>query len=118
MKQIVSFWRTRDKYILISIIFSLSTCLIIVALFTYYYRLLPPQIPLFYSLAWGQSELADKQQFLLLPIIAVLITLTNVFVSSQIHSSHAVIKKILTGSLFLINLIILVTAIRIIFIFV
>lgn len=38
-----------------------------------YFFLLPPQIPLFYSLARPQDQLAPKEWFFLLPLIAVLI---------------------------------------------
>ena len=41
------------------------------------YTDLPPQIPLFYSLPWGESQLANSSLIFILPSISVLILFVN-----------------------------------------
>ena len=38
---------------------------------------LPPQIPLYYSLPTGESQLADKNMFILIPLLSVGIIVIN-----------------------------------------
>ncbi len=78
---------------------------------------LPPKIPLFYSLPWGDSQLGSKEQLLILPAIIVLITLSNLIISWQLHPSQFFFKKILIFSSMLISLILTITFIKIVFIF-
>jgi len=78
---------------------------------------LPPKIPLFYSLPWGDSQLGSKEQLLILPAIIVLITLSNLIISWQLHSSQIFFKKILIFSSVLISLILTITFFKIVLIF-
>lgn len=112
------FWEKSDKFFFVPVLFSIFAVLIIAALFLVTYNRLPPKLPLFYSLPWGQPQLVAKQQLLLLPAILILITLINSLLASQLHPVQVVIKRTLTLSLALINLIILITALKIIFIFI
>ncbi len=112
------FFKNTDKYTIIPLIFSVIITLTSAGYFVYYYPLLPLRLPLLYSLSWGQSQLVSKQQFFILPTLSILITIVNLFISSQIHSSRFVIKRILTGSLIVLNLILFISAVRIILIFI
>lgn len=110
--------RSPDKFFLIPILITIIVVISITLLFLVFYSRLPDRLPLFYSLPWGEAELAAKQQFFLLPIILALICLINSFIASQLHVAQVVLKKILVLSLILIDVIILVTAVKIIWIFI
>lgn len=111
------FWDRSDKFSLVPILFSAFLVLFIATLFFVAYGRLPSQLPLLYSLPWGQTQLVAKQQFLLLPAVLALITLVNTLIASQLHPVQVVVKRILSLSLLLIDLIIFITALKIIFIF-
>lgn len=93
---------------------SLLLSLIILSLF----KFLPLQLPLFYSLPWGEEQLATHQQFLIVPSVITLITLLNLSFSWQLHPSQIFFKKILLFSSLVISLILIITFIKIVLIFV
>lgn len=107
-----------DKYFLVSIVITIMVVIFITSPFLIFYNFLPDKLPLFYSLPWGESELVVKQQFFLLPIILILTCLINSFIASQLHAAQFVLKRILVLSLILIDVIILITAVKIIWIFI
>lgn len=80
-------------------------------------RSLPPRLPLFYSLPWGENELAQNLQLLIIPAIIALVTLSNLIISWQLHSSQAFFKKILLFSSILVSLILSITFFKIVSIF-
>lgn len=79
---------------------------------------LPPKLPLFYSLPWGDNQLAYHQEFLLIPASIIVATLLNSVISSQLHPSQSFFKKILLFSPLVISFLLTVTFIRIIFNFI
>ncbi|MFI5205385.1 MAG: hypothetical protein ACHQVK_00425 [Candidatus Paceibacterales bacterium] len=78
---------------------------------------LPKQLPLFYSLPWGETQLVDISQFIILPFMAILITLINLAISWHLHESQIVLKRMLSIGSAAITLLILITTLRIISIF-
>lgn len=107
-----------DRFLLIPILISILTIVIISASFLVVKNYLPQKLPLFYSLPWGETQLATKELFLLLPGLLILVNFLNIFLASQLHQSQFVLKRVLMLSLILINLIILTTAVKILFIFI
>lgn len=81
-------------------------------------KTLPPRLPLFYSLAWGDTQLATHQQFLIIPACICLITLVNLIISWQLHPSQSFFKKILLLQPIIISLILAITFAKIILNFV
>lgn len=79
---------------------------------------LPTKIPLFYSLFWGEQQLVNANQLFLLPLISVLITMVNLIISWHLHPSQLALKKALHISSMLISFIMLVTIVRVIYIFI
>ncbi len=79
---------------------------------------LPPQVPLFYSLPWGDKQLASKTQLILLPSLIFLITLLNITLSWYLHKSQNFIKKVLTASSLLFTLLIVIASLKIVLIFI
>lgn len=97
---------------------SLLIALLIVLADLIFFRFLPPKMPLFYSLSWGNQQLATHQQFLVLPLSIILISLLNLSISWQLHPSQSFFKKILLISPLIISLILIITFIKIILIFI
>ena len=83
-----------------------------------FFNSLPEKLPLFYSLSWGDHQLATHQEFLIIPASIIAITLINLIISLQLHPSQVFLKKILLLSPFVINLIFIISLIKIIKIFI
>ncbi len=81
-------------------------------------RFLPQQLPLFYSLPWGENQLATPLQFLILPSMAICISLINLLIYWHLHHSQILFKKIILGISFIFTLILLISYIKIILIFI
>lgn len=94
----------------------ISLILIIVILFGI--RSLPAKLPLYYSLPWGDDQLATHQEFLLIPISIVIITLFNSVISWQLHPSQSFLKRILLFSPLIVSLLLTVTFLKIVFNFI
>lgn len=81
-------------------------------------RLLPPKLPFFYSLPWGDKQLADHSQLLIIPAIITLVTLCNLIISWQLHSSQLFFKNILLYTSILSSLVLAITFLKIVLIFI
>lgn len=91
---------------------------LIITIAVFLLKFLPPRLPLFYSLPWGEGQLATYQQFLIIPAIISLITLINLIISWQLHPSQVFFKKMLILSPIVISLILTITLIKIVFNFI
>lgn len=78
---------------------------------------LPRQLPLFYSLPWGEAQLANIEQFLIIPASAACITLINLIIYWQLHESQILFKHILIGISLICCLILIMSFIKIMFVF-
>ena len=78
---------------------------------------LPPRLPLFYSLAWGEEQLATLQQFLIIPSLVIAISLINLMISWQLHQSQYFFKLILNFTSLLCVLILIISTVKIVLIF-
>lgn len=83
-----------------------------------FFSKLPPKLPLFYSLSWGDKILVAHEQFLIIPAILILITLVNLAISSQLHPSQYFFKKILLICSCITSLILTITFIKIVLIYI
>lgn len=81
-------------------------------------KFLPARLPLFYSLPWGNEQLATHQQFLIIPASISLIALLNLVISSQLHFTQSFFKKGLILSSIIVSLILTIAFIKIILNFV
>lgn len=83
-----------------------------------FFKFLPSKLPLFYSLPWGEKQLATTRQFFIIPAIITLITLVNLVISHQLHMSQSFLKKVLLASSLVASVIVTITFIKIIFLFI
>ncbi len=79
---------------------------------------LPPNLPLFYSLPWGESELAKTYQLLILPATFLCISLINLIIFLQLDQKMLVFKRILSLTSILISLILTMSFLQILSIFI
>lgn len=93
---------------------SLSIALIIITTLEF----LPPRLPLFYSLPWGDAQLATHQQFLVIPASISIVTLLNLMIAWQLHPSQSFFKKALLLSSVAVSLILTIAFIKVILNFV
>ena len=105
----VNFWITLTPFLL-------SLAMVVFILISG--RFLPPKLPLFYSLSWGEKQLAGHQQLLIIPSSIILVTLCNLTASWQLHPQQLIFKKILLFSSVLVSLILTITFLKIILIFI
>jgi hypothetical protein len=76
-------------------------------------KFLPPVLPLFYGRPAGVTQLTNVFGFLIAPASALLLTIVNLIVSSQIKDEF--LKKILAVSTLMGTFLVLITIIKIIF---
>lgn len=95
--------------------FSLLVLSLIIALtIIFALKFLPVKLPLFYSLPWGQAQLATHEQFLIIPASISAVMLINLVISSQLHASQSFFKKVLLLSSIVVSLIFTITFVKII----
>lgn len=107
-----------DKIYFYITVSPVAFALILAVVVLFLFRFLPSKLPLFYSLPWGDKQLATQQQFLILPAVIILISILNMMFYLQLHSSQSFFKKVLALSSIVCALILVVTFIKIILIFV
>lgn len=118
MRQIISYWQHCDRLLTLPLLFSLLSALMILFPLLVFYNNLPSSLPLFYSLPWGQDQLVTKDQFSILPATVILITVTNSLLAFQLHQSQILLKRMLMVNLVLVDMTALVTALKILSIFI
>lgn len=100
-------------YFWINLLPLILSLLIITAIFTILPSL-PAKLPLFYSLPWGGGQLTTHQQFLIIPAIIILITISNLAIFRYLHPSQSFFKKVLLFTPLIISLILMISFIKII----
>lgn len=81
-------------------------------------KFLPPKLPLFYSLPWGDKQLANHSQVFIIPATITLVTLCNLIISWQLHNSQVLFKNLLLFSSILASLILTITFLKVVLIFI
>lgn len=105
------------KYLpILTFLFTLNLGLSLLILFLP--NFLPTKLPLFYSLPWGEQQLAQRQQFLIVPAISLSISLANLLVIRQLHNQQILLKTILQATSIICSLVLSLTLIKIIWIFI
>ncbi|MEK7522870.1 MAG: hypothetical protein AAB569_04775 [Patescibacteria group bacterium] len=58
------------------------------------FKTMPPQIPLFYSQLWGESQLADSWAIFILPIFMNFLFFINQYIFNKFYSDNIFVKNI------------------------
>ncbi len=95
----------------LAVLFFLAT----LAVLSFSLARLPQQVPLFYSLPWGESQLADAGWLWFLPALEFLILILNLILATSLDLKEKILARFLSITNIVFNLLILVTLIKIIF---
>lgn len=82
----------------------------------FFWRKLPPQVPILYSRPWGEQQLLNKPFILLLPGLAALLTLINLGLVSFLFSNQKALAYFLVWFNLVIIFLEVITFWRILFI--
>ncbi len=108
----------KQKYLLMLGAFPLLASLLISLTIVFFFKYLPPKLPLFYSLPWGDKQLVSHQQFFIIPAAIVLISLVNLFISWHLHKGQLFFKLSLMITSIVTTLILSVSFFKVIFLFI
>lgn len=75
---------------------------------------LPPQIPLYYSLPWGQSQLAPASSLFILPTISLVLLLINHLFAISLTKTSALLSRLLVVISLIFSLLSLITIFQIV----
>lgn len=117
LKHFSQFNKRQDPVVFWATAVSLFGIAITLGIFVLYYNELPSQLPLFYSLSWGEGQLVPISQIVILPALTIVITLINLLFSWHLHTSQQVLKRMLSLFSASLSFILTLAAIRIIFLF-
>jgi hypothetical protein len=109
-----SFWQEKTN----GKIFRWSLFFIIIQISFLFWKFnsLPPQVPLYYSLPWGESQLGQASSLFILPTISLILLLINhLFAISLVKTSLLLSRLLITISL-IFSLFSLITLLQIIYI--
>lgn len=97
------------------IIISTILCYALISGFIWYGRSsLPPELPLYYSLAHGEAQLASQQELLGIPILLIAIIIGNTLIAFAVYSQWPVLSKIILISSFLLCALMSITIFKIV----
>jgi len=97
--------------LLLSMLFVIPLILIILATFSN----LPPLIPFFNSMPWGEQRLAPSWVTITLPFLLLVILSTNIFISLLVYKRYVLIARIALFICFLFLLLGLLAYLQILF---
>lgn len=83
------------------------------AVILFFWRNLPPQVPLFYSRPWGKEQLASYLNLFLLPGFSVVFFILNNFLFSLFIKEEKIALKALSLASFAFSLFCLITLFKI-----
>lgn len=82
----------------------------------FFFKKLPPQVPLLYSKPWGESQLADKELMFLLPGISSLLSFINLRLASFFFKDERFLGLLMVWLNFTVVTLATITLIRILLI--
>ena len=83
-----------DLFVRTAIIVAFGATLFSLLILVISYSKLSPEIPLYYSLPWGEEQLAEKARLFLLPGLSILVLLIN-FLLITFFSEDRFLKRII-----------------------
>lgn len=87
------FWQEKINNIIFR--WTVSFIIIQISYLVYTLNALPPKIPLYYSLPWGESRLASFTSLFLLPLYSIIILFINSFLAMIYSKKIKVISQLL-----------------------
>lgn len=94
-----------DKILKYGFILSFIIIALTIGYILFFYRSLPPFIPIFNQLQWGEPRLAEKIMIFLPTIITVVLAVVNLFLSSILYKKMPLVSRMLCITSLLLSLI-------------
>lgn len=104
-----------DQFIRVSFILSLIFLLPLVTIIIATYNTLPPLIPFFNSMPWGEERLAYSHVTIFLPLILFAVFMGNMFLATFAYSKYVLVARIILFNCFLFLLLGLLAYLQILF---
>lgn len=76
---------------------------------------LPPQVPLYYSLPWGESQLTNSSSLFLLPTLSVVVLFIDSLFSVSFFKNLPLLSRLSTITALIVSFFITITLFKIIF---
>ena len=76
---------------------------------------LPSQVPLYYSLPWGETQLASASALFLLPTFSLVILLINNLFSISLAATNTLLSRLLIFASLAVSFFFLVTLVKIVY---
>ena len=104
-----------DQFVRISLLFSLIFILPLIFIIIITYGTLPPLIPFFNSMPWGEERLASSQVAIFLPLLLIIIITSNILQAAFIYKRYVLVSRIVLFNTFLFLLLGLLSYLQILF---
>ncbi len=89
----------KDKFYIWSLIAIIILLFLQLLAIVFFWKYIPPQIPVFYSYPWGQEQLVDKKLIFFFPIQLLLFLIINYFLSAFFFLKEKLLSKFFIFSL-------------------
>ncbi|MCW1949181.1 MAG: hypothetical protein KIH89_001900 [Candidatus Shapirobacteria bacterium] len=86
-----------------------------IGILSWKFTLLPPQVPLYYSLPWGDSQLANNSSLFMLPTISIVILFIDSLFSVSFFKNLPLLSRLSVTTSLLVSFLITITLFKIIF---
>ncbi len=83
-----------------------------------FWKKIPPQIPWFYSLSWGEDQLMNKPWLFLVLGLASLLSVVTSYIANWAKKGDSIVEKTVLITLLLASLLLLLNLTRVLMIFV
>lgn len=116
-KKLSSGWKLLSQNWLVSIVnkFVLAIFILSLIVIIWRFRLLPPQVPLWYDKPWGNDQLANPLWLFVLPFGSIIIYLANIILSIYFTSELLIFTQTLFLTSLTVSLLSFITLVKIIF---
>lgn len=106
------FWQTtlNSRLLRLTIILFLAQLVLII----WFYKDLPPEIPLYFSRPWGADWLTSTSSIFILPLLSLITLLVNYFLALFYHQKKLILSQLLVIFSFIISLFTTVSVLKII----
>ena len=101
-----------DKTIRIGFAGAFIFCLFSLVFIVISYRSLPPYIPIFNQLPWGEQRLGQTPTILIPLLLGILIVFFNLIITSIIYSKYPLVSRILSITSIVIAILVLLFSIK------
>lgn len=101
-----------DKLLIRSFLLNFALIFISLVYTLLYLHSLPPFIPIFNQMPWGDQRIANSIWIFLLPFLALLVFVVNLFLSAAFYRKNPLISRLFSITSFLVSALTLLFIIR------